>query len=322
MYSDQWCLLVLNLPGQSGAIRMRVWRALKAAGAGMLRDGVYVLPYSEAFRSTLQAQAEAVENAGGNAFLLDYSGHDEDLAIQFRALFDRSTDYAEWLARTGQLLDDIENLDEPEARRRESQLRREFSALCRIDFFAGAEKLRAEQGLADMAAAVNAHFSADEPVAGNGIISQREPNQFRCRQWATRKNLWVDRVASAWLIARFIDPGAEFIWLNQPADCPPEAVGFDFDDAEFTHIENLVTFEVLLHSFGLDSDSALTRLGTLVHFLDVGGRPVADADGFLTMLAGIKHQSETDDDMLASAGSLLDAFYSAYTHRGGKVSPA
>jgi hypothetical protein len=90
--------------------------------------------------------------------------------------------------------------------------------------------------------------------------------------WGTRQHLWVDRVASAWLITRFIDNEATFVWLAKPSDLPRGAVGFDFDGAEFTHVSELVTFEVLLASFGLDGDEALQRIGTMVHGLDVGGR--------------------------------------------------
>lgn len=79
----------------------------------------------------------------------------------------------------------------------------------------------------------------------------------------------MDRLASAWLIGRFIDPSARFLWLASPDDCPDEALGFDFDGATFTHVEEKVTFETLLASFDLDSP-ALLRLGKLVHYLDVG----------------------------------------------------
>jgi hypothetical protein len=90
--------------------------------------------------------------------------------------------------------------------------------------------------------------------------------------WATRRRPWVDRLASAWLIQRFIDPEARFLWLAAPEDCPATAVGFDFDGAPFSHVGTLVTFEVLVRRFALEAvipDS----LGRLIHFLDVGGVP-------------------------------------------------
>src|SRR5439155_1195073 len=130
-------------------------------------------------------------------------------------------------------------------------------------------------------------------------------------QFAELRKLF-DRLASAWLIKRFIDREARFAWIARPSECPKKAVGFDFDGAEFTHVKNRVTFEVLLASFGLDGDSALAAIGASVHYLDVGGIPVADAKGLETVLKGIKEKARDDDALLAEAMRILDLFYSAY----------
>jgi hypothetical protein len=135
------------------------------------------------------------------------------------------------------------------------------------------------------------------------------------RVWATRKDLWVDRLASAWLIRRFIDRGATFVWVERPRDRPKGSIGFDFDGATFTHVESRVTFETLLTSFGLDHDPALTSLGNAVHFLDIGGIPVADARGLETILRGIKAKTRSDDQRLVEASKVFDLFYSAYAQR-------
>lgn len=143
--------------------------------------------------------------------------------------------------------------------------------------------------------------------------------------WATRKDPWVDRLASAWLIKRFIDREARFVWIAAPRHRPKKAVGFDFDGAEFTHAGNRVTFEVLLASFGLGKDPGLAKIAAAVHFLDIGGIPVADAKGLETVLRGIKEKARSDDALLAEAMRILDLFYSAYgrawrlheTRRGG-----
>jgi hypothetical protein len=131
-------------------------------------------------------------------------------------------------------------------------------------------------------------------------IRPRERNRYRGRTWATREHLWVDRVASAWLIRRFVDPEARFLWLKRIKNCPKKAVGFDFDGAEFTHVGNKVTFEVLLTSFGLEHDAGLARVGALVHHLDVGGIPVAEGAGLATIMAGAR-SSQPDDDALMNA---------------------
>jgi hypothetical protein len=122
----------------------------------------------------------------------------------------------------------------------------------------------------------------------------------------------VDRLASAWLVKRFIDREARFAWIERPRDRPRGAVGFDFDGAEFTHAGDRVTFAVLVASFGLENDPALAAIGAAVHFLDVGGIPVADAKGLETVLKGLKEKARSDDALLADAMRILDLFYSAY----------
>ncbi|MDP1957210.1 MAG: chromate resistance protein, partial [Rhodocyclaceae bacterium] len=143
------------------------------------------------------------------------------------------------------------------------------------------------------------------------------------RTWATRKNIWVDRMASAWLIRRFIDPRANFLWLETPADCPPDAQGFDFDHAKFTHVApsnhapELVSFEVLAASFGLDADPAIARIGAIVHYLDVGGAPLAEASGIEAVLAGLRAGASDDDARLTAAGRVLDGLYTNYQQPEG-----
>jgi hypothetical protein len=139
-----------------------------------------------------------------------------------------------------------------------------------------------------------------------------DPTKYQGRIWATRARPWADRLASAWLVKRCIDPQAKFLWLKSPKDCPKRAVGFDFDGAEFTHVGAKVTFEVLLASFGLNGDPALERIGTLIHFLDVGGVPVPEAAGLEALLHGARDALRDDDALLAEAGRLLDYLYAHY----------
>ena len=136
--------------------------------------------------------------------------------------------------------------------------------------------------------------------------------RYQGRVWATRKNPWIDRLASAWLIKRFVDRKARFIWIDKPKDRPKGALGFDFDGADFTHVGNRVTFEVLLSSFGLDSDPALNQLAAIIHFLDVGGIPVDDAKGLETILKGARDKARSDDELVLAAARVFDHLYSAY----------
>jgi hypothetical protein len=120
-------------------------------------------------------------------------------------------------------------------------------------------------------------------------------------------------VCSAWLIRRFIDPKATFLWLKRIKDCPKKAIGFDFDGAAFSHIDAKVTFEVLIASFGLEHDPGLARLGEVVHFLDVGGVPIPEAAGLAAIVTGARTVQQGDTALLGAVTPALDGLYAHYS---------
>jgi hypothetical protein len=306
----QWLLLILSLPTENAAARMRVWRALKASGAAVLRDGVYLLPQSAAHEQALNGIAADLLQSGGTAHLLGT----EAAAEQFAPLFDRSAEF-------GGLLRDVADgrrrsgaEQAAEATRQARKLRKAFDQLVVIDFFPGEAQRQAREALEEFERQAAQWLSPGEPQAAERAITRLDRADYQHRLWATRARPWVDRMASAWLIRRFIDPDARFLWLRAPADCPKKALGFDFDGAAFTHVGARVTFETLLASFGLETP-ALLRLGLLVHSLDVGGVQPPEAAGVERVLAGMR-DAITDDDQLmqVSAGvfeGLLTAFQNA-----------
>jgi len=297
---------------------MRVWRALKAHGAAILRDGVHLLPANEESERILGQQAEHIEEAGGSAHVIAFSPHDAGQERHFQMLFDRTSDYAQWGAEVTTFVNRLAQLNEADGRRQEARLRRDLEAITAVDYFPGAAGEHAVATLHDVESTVNARFSPDEPTATDGAIPVRSSADFQACRWATRRNIWIDRIASAWLIQRFIDSQATFEWLEDTAGASAGAVGFDFDGATFSHVGNYVTFEVLMRSFGLHDVPALAKLGALVHYLDVGGVPVPEAAGFLAMLAGAKEEHRGDDPLLNAAGALLDHLYVAFSAEDGK----
>lgn len=308
-----WLMLVSSVPGANPTARMRIWRAFKASGAGALRDGVYVLPQSDAARSVFEEQAQSVVGIGGSAQIVSFGSTDEGQQAALERLFDRDADYAALLKKLVSFRTGLMQTDEAEVRRQLAALRREVVALNTIDYFPGAARPQVEQALVDAESAVNRHFSPDEPHAIPGHpIALCDRVDFQGRRWATRRRLWVDRVASAWLIRRFIDPSAQFLWLAQPGDCPASAIGFDFDGAQFSHVGARVTFEVLVTTFGLERDEGLVQLGALVHYLDVGGVTVPEAAGFAAIMAGARAQAPDDDALLQTMSTVLDNLYAAY----------
>jgi hypothetical protein len=297
-----WLALVLSLPTSNATARMRIWRALKALGCGALRDGVYLLPDGAASLQALAELARTAQQSGGGAQVLRVSSVDAQQDAALRALFDRGEQYRELVAAAKTGAGDA--MHPAKALR---TLRRDFDAIAAIDFFPGEAQAQARQALADLEAAL----SPGEPRAAAGRIRRLAAADYQGRTWATRRHLWVDRMASAWLIRRFIDRKARFVWLDKPEHCPRRALGFDFDGAAFTHVAGRVTFEVLAASFGLDADPALRRIGDIVHFLDAGGIAVDTAPGVEAILAGARSRADDDDALLDAAGRIFDFLYAA-----------
>jgi hypothetical protein len=308
-----WLLLITNLPGPNPTLRMRIWRGMKSAGVGLLRDGAYLLPSSDGSRKILEEQAAEIKAAGGLAHVLSFDAESPEQNAELVALFDRTGEYSEAIQRLGALKTEFAQLDEPQARQQLATAIRDTAAIVARDFFPGEPRKQMENALADAEAALNGHFAPDEPHAAYRKTRIRNPKEYRGRTWATRERLWIDRVASAWLIRRFIDPQATFLWLKRPKDCPKRAIGFDFDGAEFTHEDSKVTFEVLVSSFGLEKDAGLARLSALVHHLDVGGIPTAEGPGFATIMAGARALQKDDRALLKAMTPVLDSLYAGYT---------
>jgi hypothetical protein len=157
-------------------------------------------------------------------------------------------------------------------------------------------------------------LSPDEPHPVTNSIMARQIADYQGRTWATRARPWVDRLACAWLIRRFIDPAARIMWLDSPAHCPRDALGFDFDGATFSHVGPKVTFEVMLVSFGLERP-ALIRVGALVHYLDVGGVQPPEACGVESVLAGLRETLLDDDQLLNASGTVFDGLLAGFETR-------
>ena len=309
----QWQLLIVSLPSNSTTLRVRLWRALKALGCAPLRDGAYLLPCLPDLEEQLRGLADAVTRESGTAWLAGVHARSEQENIAYRSLFDRRAEYREWgsaLASTGQAL---ANMKPQDIQRSLRKLRRDHEALRAIDYFPNDASAQASAAWAEFVKSAELRLSPGEPRSRDESLERRDPSSYRGRVWATRRHLWVDRVASAWLIRRFIDNEARFLWLEAPADCPAHMVGFDFDGAEFTHVGPHVTFEVLAMAFGLDQDPALKRLGAMVRALDVGAGFVLEAGGFEAMLAGARQRLADDDALLAEIGGVLDSMHAYFS---------
>ncbi|MPZ46506.1 MAG: chromate resistance protein [Betaproteobacteria bacterium] len=309
--------LMISLPTGNSTLRMRLWRALKETGCSVLRDGVYVLPATAPQAAALAEVESSVRAAGGFAMTAELNVKSVAQIDDVRKLFDRSEEYGVLVGRIGAARTSLRRLGKRKAETLAQRLHQAFEELAAIDFYPGQANLQAKDALETLDRERQRLYTDGEPRAALGTVRRLDPTRFRNRVWVTRKNPWVDRLASAWLIRRFIDPKARFKWIERPKERPKGAVGFDFDGADFTHIGNRVTFEVLLSSFGLEDDLALGQIAAIVHFLDVGGIPIEDAKGLELVLKGMRESGTHDGELALATAGLFDHVYTAYG--GGKA---
>ena len=310
-----WLVLTATLPAHPSALRVRVWRALKATGAGTLREGVYVLPSAAPTAQALRDIERTIAQAGAQAHLLEVDARDRVQEQAFRGLFDRSELYAELAQSVKEARKAIRKSTEAELHKTLRMIEQQLQQVRASDFFPGREHAAAAEAVAALRRDIELHLSPGEPAARQAPIARLRPEDFQGRTWATRKRPWVDRLATAWLVQRFVDRQPRFLWLADPRKCPKEAVGYDFDGATFTHVGDLVTFEVVAKSFGLDEQPAIRRLGELVHAIDVGGTLRDEAPGLELLVRGLQAQHADDDALLRAGTGFFDTLHAALAAR-------
>jgi len=304
----RWLVTVTRLPTDDPAARMRVLRTLESLGTAVMREGVYVLPDTPDNRHALERLAQYVTQNAGSASVLRVQSADAAQQEQLERLFDRSARYAE-LTKTIESLRVGYGVSDASALSRVlHKQRRELEALVALDFFPTAARERALQALAAAEAEVQQLLF---PAQASARLRLEEPVQGRT--WATRRPLWADRLACAWLIRRFVDPDARLLWLDKGGSCPADAIGYAFDGAPFANSDARVTFEEMLAGLGLAGSAALARIGGIVHYLEVRGTPVPEAAGVQTLLQGAVRRSTSDDELRREAEKTFDLLYEAYS---------
>lgn len=305
--AGRWLLLIASLPTEDPAARMRMLRTLESLGAAVMRDGAYLLPDTVTCRQGLEHLSEYIARGAGTAQVLQVLPLTEDQDRAFRALFDRSARYADLVKVVDSLKVGYGIADPSAISRVLNKQRREFEAIGALDYFPSEVQERARDALATAEASVHKLL-----FPAHGHAGVRPGESLQRRVWATRRPLWADRLACAWLIRRFVDPEGSVQWLDKAQPSPADAVGFAFDGARFGNEESQVTFEVMLTQFGLAHNAALAKIGAIVHYLEVRDTTVPEAAGVQTLLQGAARRATSDDELLAEAEKTFDLLYEAY----------
>ncbi len=309
----KWLLTVTQLSTEDPASRMRVLRTLESLGAAVIREGAYLMPDSPSNRAALEALADYVSKNLGTAQVMHVTAASPSQQKFFVWLFDRSERYSELTKTVESLRLGFGQADPSAISRVLHKQRREFDAITALDFFPTSARERARKALADAEADVRKLLFPKQTQA-----TLKANESLLRRTWVTRKPLWADRLACAWLIRRFIDPEGTVVWLDKAEGMPEGAVGFGFDGAHFANSGTRVTYEEMLSRLDLAKNAALGKIGSIVHFLEVRGTPVPEALGVQTLLQGALRRAVGENELLAETEKTFDLLYEAYYEPQGK----
>ena len=301
MQIHSWLLLLFSLPAGKKTERVSVWRRLKKSGAIQLTTSTYVLPDRPSLYELFQWLAKQIRDYGGEATLIrarEIEGlSNEELIQLFNAA--REMEYRE----IGTALRDVMQRGRKQNSPAEAleKLRKQFRTVREVDFFEAPRGREVE---------VLLRRAEESKLAGKaGVPAKLALKRFQGKTWITRPRPEIDRVGSAWLIRRFIDEKARFVFAPK-ATAVRDALPFDFPEGEFSHHGEDCTFETLLKRFGI-ADKHLRKIGEMVHDADLEDdkfqRP--ECIGIDRALKGWAKRGMTDDDILVQGGAFFDGLY-------------
>ncbi len=320
---ERWLLMVHQLPSKPGYFRVKIWRRLQALGAVAVKNAVYALPATAEAREDFEWLLREIVDGGGEAVVYEARLVDGITDREVRALFDRARDedYAEIAAQARALAEALESgaTTRADAKPQLARLKARHAQVVAIDFF-GADGREAVDGLL---AALEAGLTEDAAMPTprqDAPMPTLDRAALQGRLWVTRQGVYVDRIASAWLIRRFIDGEARFKFVPARGYLPgPGELRFDMFEAEFTHEGDRCTFEVLVARAGLAEDAALCAIAEIVHDIDLKdrkfGRP--EAEGIKTLIAGICVATGDDAERLSRGAAVFEDIYRYFRKQPG-----
>jgi len=293
-----WLLLLHQLPAKPAYARVKLWRRLQALGSVAVKNAVYALPAGSQAQEDFEWALKEITAAGGEGMIVEARLIDGLSDEAVRGLFNsaREADYRA-------LAKEIRALEKNAAPAQVARLRAEAAKIAAIDFFGANGREDVDARLAALAKPEAGPVRAGKPLVAR-------PGQV----WVTRRHVHVDRIGSAWLIRRFIDPDATFKFVPAKGYRPrPGEIRFDMFEAEYTHEGDRCTFEVLLQRSAL-AEPALTAIGEIVHDIDLkdGKFGRTEAGGIAVLIDSLGRADISDQERVERGARMFDDLYDLF----------
>ncbi|MFA4829984.1 MAG: chromate resistance protein ChrB domain-containing protein [Thermodesulfovibrionales bacterium] len=322
MKNASWLLFFYSVPSKPVSNRMKVWRRLAKAGAIQSKGGVYILPYSEEHNELFQWLVSEVTAMKGEAAFVRVENIETMKNSEVIGLFNQQLekDYGSLMKKVEELERKVSSVrkgggtqNNKKLMEQMARIRKEFEGIRAVDFFSS----KARENLKKNIRALEAGLKG---ISGTGTreqkipLAQKRAEDYQGRIWATRKRPFIDRMASAWLIRKFIDSSAAFKFADEKEleDVAGDTVAFDVSGGEFTHVADMCTFEVLVKSFGL-KDKTLKKIAEIVHELDIKDEKYKnpEARGIEEILIGLRKTSKSDTGLLEKGMEVFEMLYAS-----------
>ena len=309
--TTHWLGLLHQLPAKPPYQRVKIWRKLQAMGAVPLKNAAHVLPRGAKAEASFRALMDEIVAGGGEATLIGVELLAGLSDLEVRSLFDaaRDADYTD-IADTARRLVETGPVSVTDI----AKLQKRMAEVGKLDFFGAHGRQDAEAALTELERQRYVH----PDVSRHAPVEAETPTDLTGKIWVTRRGVHVDRIACAWLIRRFIDPQAQFRFVDPRSHNPAaDELRFDMVDAEFTHEGDRCSFETLLSRAALTEDVGLMALGEIIHELDIADGKFArpETAGVGAMLSGVCASTDDDLDRIARASDALDQFYAFFSRR-------
>ena len=322
---NKWILLIHQIAHDSPNLRVKIWRNLRKHGAVLFKNAVYVLPHTNEHEEIMQWLCNQIKEGGSDASLFITESlnkkQDDEIIKSFHEICDK--EYISLIEVCDAELKKITQREETEGiseslvhecKRKLNEILKSADDISKIDFFHAPQKELLLQKISSLQKTLLKWTKTSEKeIKVTGKVYQIK--DFSGKKWTTRKEIFIDRIASAWLIRKFIDTKARFVFVSKGTEKAPRGmIPFDMYGAEFTHHGEDCTFETLMKAFDL-KDLALQSIAEIVHDIDLKDNKYGrkEAEGLAQIVTGLSQKLKNDNKLLEKGLEIFDALYQNYS---------